>query len=688
MKKKQRRHILDNARQRSAEQLASELGLPLSEVRRVLAEAGPAAAPTSASTAVVTAGPQGPSWRHMGLVAAVALALRAVHLAVVRNTPLDDREFILDSAYYLRCAEAIAAGRFFDPESVYGSPLYPFYLALSQAVTGSPVLARLVQVVLDACTAGMVYRLCVRLSGSRKAGLLAGGLYAAYGLAIFYSALYLDVTLVTAFSVLLVSLMVEAQETRRTSYWLAAGAVAGLVLALKTNLLLFVPVWLVWVARHKADERAALLRGTGWMVLAAALTLAPFAARNLKMDGRFSPFPTHGGLNFYIGNNPDATGRYMRLPGISDEPIRQIRDSHRQAEQALGRTVSAAEASSYWMKRSTDWIASDPGAYAAVLLRKAGLLLDRQELPSNTNYEFCRRFSAVLSAPLAGFGLVAPLAFVGLSLWWSGGGRKARPVVLYVAAYAASVILLFVTDRYRFPVVPFLAAAAGWGGVWLWETARDPRSRYRLLTPGAVLLVSLIAVNAGTVMGGEKYSTDYSNLGNVLEREGRSAEALEAYLKAVELAPDNAAAIYNLANAYDERGDLESAQKHYLQAIEKDPTYVDALYNLALILRKKGNLDGAERAYRDILAVNPAYDRAYYSLGNVQLQKGRPRAARGHFEEALRINPANTGALIGLAQMDLAEGRRAEAIELYRKVLKIKPDHDKARAALAELGQS
>lgn len=690
MKKKQRRHILERAGQRTAEQLASELGLPLDEVRRVLTEtpAGRSAAPAAARVSTAPSAPETPSWRHMGILIAAALVLRLTHLAVSRGTALDDREFILDSDYYLRCAQTIASGNLTDPESAYGSPLYPFYLALSYVLSGGAVLARMVQIAFDAVTAGLVYRLTVVLSGSRRAGLVAGGAYAAYGLAIFYATLYLDVALVTGLSVLLILTLITAQDRpAKTALWVAAGLLVGLILALKTNLLIFLPVWLIVTLRRRDPDRPVILRGVIIAAVAAVLTLTPFALRNLKMEGRLSPFPTHGGLNFYIGNNPDATGRYTRLAGISDEPIRQIRDSVQQAEQALGRKLSSKEASAYWMKLSADWIRTQPGAYVSLLIRKAGLLLDRQELPSNTNYEFCRRFSAVLSAPLVGYGMVAPLAFVGLYLLWIRRDRRSRTLVLYALCYAASVMLLFVSDRYRFPIVPFLAVGVGWGAISLWEGIRRPELRAGLLTPGAILLVSLIAVNAGTVMGGEKYSTDYSNLGNVLEKEGRKGEALEAYIKAVDLAPDNAAAIYNLANAYDERGDLESASKFYRLALEKDPTYIDALYNLALILRKQGDLDGAERAYKDILAINPSYDKAHYSQGNVQLQKGRPKAARGHYEQAVRLNPSNTAALMSLAQMELSEGRTAEAIELYRRVLQVKPDHAKARAALTELGQ-
>lgn len=691
MKKKQRRHILERAGQRTAEQLASELGLPLDEVRSVLSSLRPAGAvePGAAGPKAASDPPQTPDLRQAGLLVAVALALRLAHLIASRGTALDSREFILDSDHYLRCAQSIASGNLTDPASAYGSPLYPFYLAFSYVVSGGAALARIAQIILDALTAGLVYRMAVVLSGSRRAGVVAGGAYAAYGLAIFYSTLYLDVALVTGLSVVFISTLLEAQERpARTVLWVVAGLLAGLILVLKTNLLVFLPVWLIVTLRGKDPDRSVILRGAMIAAAVLLLTLTPFAWRNLKIEGRFSPFPTHGGLNFYIGNNPDATGRYMQLPGISDEPIRQIRDSVRQAERALGRPLSSKEASAYWMKLSTDWIRSQPGAYVGLLVRKAGLLLDRQELPSNTNYEFCRRFSAVLSAPLVGYGMVAPLALTGLYLLWIRRDRRSRTMVLYVLSYAASVLLLFVSDRYRFPVVPFLAVGAGWGAVVLWDGARRPDRRAGLLTPGAILLVSIIAVNAGTVMGSEKYSTDYSNLGNVLEKEGRKTEALEAYIKAVELAPDNAPAIYNLANAYDERGDLGSAAKFYRLALEKDPRYVDALYNLALILRKQGDLDGAERAYKDILAINPAYDRAQYSLGNVQLQKGRPQAARGHYERAVQLNPANTAALMSLAQMELADGRHAEAVELYRRVLKIKPDHSKAQAALAELGQS
>ena len=35
----------------------------------------------------------------------------------------------------------------------------------------------------------------------------------------------------------------------------------------------------------------------------------------------------NGGINFYIGNHPEATGLYVHIPNVSDRPVEQVLSS-------------------------------------------------------------------------------------------------------------------------------------------------------------------------------------------------------------------------------------------------------------------------------------------------------------------------------------------------------------------------
>ena len=73
-------------------------------------------------------------------------------------------------------------------------------------------------------------------------------------------------------------------------------------------------------------SRANLVRATvvgALFWIGAAAALAPVTLRNWKAGGRFIPVTAHGGINFYIGNNPGADGWYKTPTGF--EPSQAIR---------------------------------------------------------------------------------------------------------------------------------------------------------------------------------------------------------------------------------------------------------------------------------------------------------------------------------------------------------------------------
>ncbi len=687
MKKKQRRYLAENTH-KTPEELARELGTSPAEVRRVLDEMGLGRkkAPAPASAGPAAARPEGRTellWA--GAAAALALLVRAAHFAASRSTPLADPAFVLDSTFYLECARALLKGDYLYAPSVTGSPLYPFFVAILLAVGDQLSLVRAAQILLDSGSAALVFLLALRLTGDRKSAFFGAALYALYGLAVFYSTLVLDTTLLVFLQLAAAWLILEAHRRSSVKLWLGAGAVVGLVLALKTNWLLFLPVFAVWAVLTPPRDRSAVKRLLPFLA-GLALVLLPLAARNQAIEGRFSPFPTHGGLNFYIGNRAEATGQYARIEGISDEPIRQVRESVQRASLEAGRELSPAEASGFWFRKGAKFLVREPGQAAALWVRKVRLFWNVREAPSNTNFEFCRPYSAVLKLPLAGFGLLGPLALLGLFLAAKEGDFRSRLWALFVLTHMLTVVALFVTDRYRFPIVPFLAVFAASGAAALAAALRS-REPARLGLCGSVLAVSLFVVHADlSAAGPASFSVDHNNLGNTLLDQGRFDEAIAEYRQAIEIQPGYAVAHFNLANAYDEKGDKAAASSEYLQALAIDPAYADARYNLALLDREAGRGPEAAAAFEEILRTNPYYAKAHYSLGNLRLQEGRLDEAIGCFRKAVEADPSYVNAYVNLGNAYRSKGDAPAAVSSYKKALELNPGHEKARAALESLG--
>jgi tetratricopeptide (TPR) repeat protein len=78
-------------------------------------------------------------------------------------------------------------------------------------------------------------------------------------------------------------------------------------------------------------------------------------------------------------------------------------------------------------------------------------------------------------------------------------------------------------------------------------------------------------------------------LGNALADQGRYAEAVEHYRRALEINPDSAEAHYNLGNALALQGKYAEAIKHFRKALQIRPDDAKARQSLnaALDLQKQ-----------------------------------------------------------------------------------------------------
>src|SRR6202008_4456577 len=92
----------------------------------------------------------------------------------------------------------------------------------------------------------------------------------------------------------------------------------------------------------------------------------------------------------------------------------------------------------------------------------------------------------------------------------------------------------------------------------------------------------------------------------------------------------------NLGAALHEDGRTADAIAHYRRAIEIQPDYAPAFNNLGVALRASGSVDAAIDAYQRALSIAGDYPDAHYNLANALLERRRPTEAAAHFDIALR----------------------------------------------------
>jgi len=136
--------------------------------------------------------------------------------------------------------------------------------------------------------------------------------------------------------------------------------------------------------------------------------------------------------------------------------------------------------------------------------------------------------------------------------------------------------------------------------------------------------------------GAEVESRWFRDYGDNHLRAGRYRLAIAQYERALQIEPDNVAAIVNQAIAYSRAGYVDRAEEILKDAL-KIETYQQGViyYNLADMLEREGRKDEAIRYYHQAIDVEPEPAYIYRKLGALYLKAEQYEEAREAFQMAL-----------------------------------------------------
>lgn len=574
--------------------------------------------------------------RLLFAVALLALAVRLVYLYQLEGDPLLG-VLMGDARVYDQWAQQIASGHWLGTEVFYQTPLYPYALGLVYTLTGHDVaIVRIIQAVLGAAACGLIGLAGRRFFDDRVA-LVAAAMLAIYPSAIFFDGLIQKSSLDLFLMTLVLALVGEFEVRRRRSWLIALGVASGALALNRENAFVLLPVIGAWIWFRFREVSPA--RRAGWLAAFVAAVLAvllPVGIRNYRVSGEFVLSTSQLGPNFYIGNNPRASGSYESLvPGRGD-PIYERADATTLASQAAGRPLSPTEVSHYWLGRSFAYIRSQPLDWMVLSGRKLLLAINAAEIPDTESIEAYAESSGLLRALLwLNFGVLLPLAAVGI---WAWRREWRRLVVLYGmgASLLLAVVAFFVVARYRHPLVPIvlLFSAAGAGSL----------VRIRTTGRGWIAGIAAAAVLAIVTHIPMKVVHDqtYINLGGFLVRSSRPQEAIPLLRKAVATDPGDPSAHAQLGLALRDTGQTQAA------------------------------LDELSRAVR----LNPGYPEAQGALGLLFIDLARPQEAIAPLREAARLQPdsADTHSNLALALTAAGPANYEEAFRHFDEAVRLKPD--------------
>lgn len=151
------------------------------------------------------------------------------------------------------------------------------------------------------------------------------------------------------------------------------------------------------------------------------------------------------------------------------------------------------------------------------------------------------------------------------------------------------------------------------------------------------------------------YVPAWNNLGVLLARNEQPAAAEEAYLKALSLAPDHSAALFNVVGFYQRAGDTER-HEHYRERL-REAQLADPFHQFLLAhgLEMQGDFTGAIGHYRRAIRLHPDEHLFHFGLARVYFLAGEHRRAA---RAMARAHSLAEGEARSLYQAKLQELRR------------------------------
>lgn len=418
---------------------------------------------------------------------AAALLVRVVNLIFLSQ---NDPAFYypqVDSLWHHLWALDILNKSFWGTEVFFRGPLYPYFLALLYAVSGTSIFfAKVIQAAGGAVICVLIYQIG-KSAFSENAARLSSLLAVFYGPLIYYeSELLLEwLAILLALAMLLVLLRSRGTVSRRAAA--VAGLLGGLSAITRPNIIIVFPLIALWIAladRSKTETRNRAINAIAF-TLGVVICVLPVTIRNYVVADDFVLISSQGGVNLHLANNPEADGLTMIMPEINLDlsvPWSKFVDTTTTyAESNLARALKASEVSDFWSDRAWNYIKENPGGFLSLTGKRLVYLFSGFENPDQADlYRFSAN-SPVLAATVFNkivkfpFGLVAPLALIGLVLAWRERQRVSI-LYLFLLGYIPTIMLFLVTSRHRLAVVVILLLFAGYSIERIWHTWRDRRT--------------------------------------------------------------------------------------------------------------------------------------------------------------------------------------------------------------------
>lgn len=169
-------------------------------------------------------------------------------------------------------------------------------------------------------------------------------------------------------------------------------------------------------------------------------------------------------------------------------------------------------------------------------------------------------------------------------------------------------------------------------------------------------------------------------------RAGESVAATECFTEALLANPDNVDAMRYLALCWHQQGGRnDDAEALLRRAVDLAPDFAAAWQNLGAVLVAQSKAVEAVEAYRAATRIEPGNALAWGGLGNALALAGNITESAAAYSRSVELDPGLPGTQLGLAHVLKTLGKQSESLDAYRASIRVKPDFGEAYWSMANL---
>jgi len=399
------------------------------------------------------------------------------------------------------------------------------------------------------------------------------------------------------------------------------GSLLGIAALAEAGILFFLIMLIAWIfVRLKQISKKEKMVYALILLVCVCFVLSLVTLRNYLVEKDFVLITAHSGINFFLGNNPQAQGGLLIPTYLRSTRRGLLEDARIYSERHSNRELRPSEVSNFWFRRAVSFIKNHPSNYFKLLLKKTKIFWHNFEPMDTMEFTLLLNKKLIFNLLTHSFGIIAPLGLLGFFIIrWK---EEVVILFLFILSQFFASITFFVTSRNRLVVVPFLIIFASYFIYWVYTQFKERKIKPLLLALSSVMLIFMLLNLKNPGHKGMEAERSY-NLGVLYTETGSYQEAEKYFTQAIDLKPSDHMIYFGLANVYYLKNDITKAAELYEKVIELSPNFLDAYFNLGLVYQEKGKLKEAEEFFNKVIDFDfRAYD-AYFNLGNIYKSQGR-----------------------------------------------------------------